>query len=353
MHVHLAEIALRQSRLADAAAHLVRAEELLRTSGQAFNSEFAIIDSLKWRLAFEQGRFDDCAVQIQPLLEALVGGDSWPDLLPRVAAPVVLAALWRGGLKRALEQLDRCALAQRRRHGVTAGRRLALIRIRLLQIARRHAEAGALLEEYDLSADAGSSAELEIESGLARLRHALERETSRAEQVRLAAALVHHPALEPRQRISLFVLEAAARHRQGAEAEARRHLRIALREAHALGLLAPLIEDGERLERLLPGFITDPGPGNARLAAFAVSLLERLKGLAATPSHSKDLAGLSRQEHHVLCYVADGYSNKHTARALGLSESTVKFHLRSLFKKLAVRSRTELADAARARGIAT
>ena len=353
MHVHLAEIALRHSRLAEAAGHIERAESLLRESGQAFNSEHAIIGSLKTRLAFEQGRFDDCVVEIQPLLEALVSGDSWPDLLPRVVAPVALAALWRGGLKSALEQLDRCALAQSRRHGETASRRLALIRIRLLQAARRHAEAGTLLEEYDLSTDARPSAALEIESGLIRLRHALERESSRAEQVRLSAALAHHPALEPRQRISLALLEAAARHQAGAEGVARRHLRIALREAQAQGLLAVLIEDGERLERLLPGFVSEPGPGNAGLAAFAASLLKRLKDLPAAPLRSKDLAGLSRQEHRVLSYIADGYSNKQAARALGLSESTVKFHLRSLFKKLAVRSRAALGDAARARGIVT
>src|SRR5579859_163314 len=111
MHVHLAEVALRQSRLAEAAEHIERAEETLRASGQAFNSEYAIIGSLRSRLAFEQGRFEDCAGKITPLLEALVAGDSWPDLLPRVAAQVVLAALWQDGLKSALEQLDRCNLA--------------------------------------------------------------------------------------------------------------------------------------------------------------------------------------------------------------------------------------------------
>jgi LuxR family transcriptional regulator, maltose regulon positive regulatory protein len=134
---------------------------------------------------------------------------------------------------------------------------------------------------------------------------------------------------------------------------ARRHLRIALREAEAHGLIAVLIEEGECLERLLPGFIAEPGPGNARLAAFAASVLKRLKDLPGAPLRSKDLAGLSRQEHRVLSYVGDGYSNKETARALGLSESTVKFHLRSLFKKLGVQSRSALGEAARARGIVT
>jgi DNA-binding CsgD family transcriptional regulator len=36
-----------------------------------------------------------------------------------------------------------------------------------------------------------------------------------------------------------------------------------------------------------------------------------------------------------------------------VSESTVKFHLRSLFRKLAVDSRAALSEAARSRGIVT
>jgi DNA-binding CsgD family transcriptional regulator len=353
MHVHLAEIALRQSRLADAAVHIERAEDTLRASGQAFNSEYAIIRSLRSRLAFEQGRFEDCAAEINPLLEALIVGDSWPDLIPRVAEQVALAALWRGGLKCALEQLDRCALAQSRRHGITASRQLTMIRIRLLQAARRHAEAGMLLEEYELASEARPSAALEVQGALVRLRGAIVRDSSRAERVRLIASLAQHPALETRQRISLALLEAAARNADGAEALARRHLRIALREAEAQGLIAVLIEDGECLERLLPGFIAAPGPGNGRLASFAASVLKILKNLATAPMRSKDLAGLSRQEHRVLSYAADGYSNKETARELPLSESTVKFHLRSLFKKLEVDSRAGLFAAARARGIVT
>jgi LuxR family maltose regulon positive regulatory protein len=114
-----------------------------------------------------------------------------------------------------------------------------------------------------------------------------------------------------------------------------------------------LIEDGEFLERLLPGFVAAPGPGNARLAQLATRVLRPLRFLPTAPHNSKALAGVSRQEHRVLSYVADGYTNKQIGRALMLSESTVKFHLRSLFKKLSVTTRGALADAARARGIAT
>ncbi len=80
-------------------------------------------------------------------------------------------------------------------------------------------------------------------------------------------------------------------------------------------------------------------PGNARLAQLAARVLRPLKSLPTAPLHSKALAGVSRQEHRVLSYVAEGYTNKQIGRALTLSESTVKFHLRSLFKKLNVTTR--------------
>ena len=200
---------------------------------------------------------------------------------------------------------------------------------------------------------AGRAGAPAVEEGLIRLRQAVVQERSRAIIGRLAETLVRRPQVEPRHRISLAILQAAAFQLEDNAALARRHLRVALREADSHNLVAVLLEDGEFLERLLPGFIAAPGPGNARLAQLAARVLRPLKFLPTAPLNSKTLAGVSRQEHRVLSYVADGYTNKQIGRALTLSESTVKFHLRSLFKKLNVATRGALADAARARGIAT
>jgi DNA-binding NarL/FixJ family response regulator len=103
----------------------------------------------------------------------------------------------------------------------------------------------------------------------------------------------------------------------------------------------------------LPAFIAGPGPGNASLAAFAQRVLRLLKSLPAAPMHSKAVAGVSRQEHRVLSYVIDGYTNKQIARALRLSDSTIKFHLRSLFRKLDVSTRSALTANVLQRGIVT
>jgi DNA-binding CsgD family transcriptional regulator len=353
MHLHLCDIALRQSRLQDSARLLREAESALENSGHAFNSERSILSAFDARLAYEEGRLGDAPAEIEPILAALLAGDSWPDLIARVSVPFVLAGYWNRGLRHALDRLDECALTMNRRHGNVAIWRLALLRIRLMQVARHHAEADMLLEEYDLDLAARRSEASSVEEGIIRLRQAVLHGRSRAAISRLADTLSRSPHLEVRQRISISILKSGAAQLQGAATVARRHLRAALREAESQNLVAVFLEDGELVERVIPGFIAAPGPGNSTLAQFGCRILRLLKSLPAAPLNSKTLAGVSRQEHRVLSYVTDGYTNKQIGRALSLSESTVKFHLRSLFKKFAVRSRGALAGAMRARGIAT
>jgi two-component system nitrate/nitrite response regulator NarL len=52
---------------------------------------------------------------------------------------------------------------------------------------------------------------------------------------------------------------------------------------------------------------------------------------------------MSAREKEVLRGVALGQSNKEIGRALGLAEVTIKLHLRNVFRKMAVKSRSEAA----------
>jgi DNA-binding CsgD family transcriptional regulator len=353
MLLHLCDLSLRHGRLRDAADELSRAEEALRTSGLAFNSEPAIIECFRARIAYEEGRFADCPAAIEPILQALLRGDSWPDLISAMAGHFVFTAFWQQGLRKALDRLDHCALTLSRRHGPTQNRSIDLLRIRLYQVARRHEEAGARLEEYDLEAPARRLSHLEAEEGLIRLRQQIVQGPSVDGALKFASGLANLPALEARHKIALSILQAYLRQRRAEPGLARRHLSVALRTAEAENLLGVLVEDGEFLERLLPLIVAQPRPGNARLAGFAQRVARLLQALPSAPMYSKALAGVTRQEHRVLSYVSDGYTNKQIARALTLSESAIKFHLRNLFRKLKVASRTALCEAVERRGIRT
>ena len=58
---------------------------------------------------------------------------------------------------------------------------------------------------------------------------------------------------------------------------------------------------------------------------------------------SNGAEALSERERVVLEAVARGLSNREISRELWISEQTVKFHLRNLYRKLGVSSRTEAA----------
>jgi DNA-binding NarL/FixJ family response regulator len=79
---------------------------------------------------------------------------------------------------------------------------------------------------------------------------------------------------------------------------------------------------------------------------LAPHVASRLVARVRTPAVS-----LTRREIEVLQLVADGHSNKSAARALFVSEATVKSHLVQVFMKLAVDSRTAAVSTARLRGL--
>lgn len=105
------------------------------------------------------------------------------------------------------------------------------------------------------------------------------------------------------------------------------------------GARAYLLKDGPREE--LVDTIRRVHRGETCLAP---SLVEKL---AASVSNEP----LTRREQEVLELLAKGRSNKEIASTLSISEPTVKTHLRSLFSKLDVLSRTEAIAVASRKGL--
>jgi LuxR family maltose regulon positive regulatory protein len=89
------------------------------------------------------------------------------------------------------------------------------------------------------------------------------------------------------------------------------------------------------------------GSKDREVPPFAASLLSRwharyADGRSAQPSsHVTDT--LTARECDVLAMISQGCSNKRIARALEISPETVKSHVKRIFLKLAVGTRTEAA----------
>jgi two-component system nitrate/nitrite response regulator NarL len=104
--------------------------------------------------------------------------------------------------------------------------------------------------------------------------------------------------------------------------------------------------DGYLLKDMDPELILEKVKA-ATLGKMAIS--DRLTEVLATALRKPDkessnlLASLTSRELEILNRIAQGLSNKMIARELGISDGTVKVHVKHLLKKLGMRSRVEAA----------
>ena len=97
-------------------------------------------------------------------------------------------------------------------------------------------------------------------------------------------------------------------------------------------------------EDLVPA-LQDAMKGNNVVAKELIGSLTRI----VQGQQKKDLepgtllSGLTPREQEILRHLAEGQSNKGIARALDITDGTVKLHVKSILRKLGVRSRVEAA----------
>jgi ATP/maltotriose-dependent transcriptional regulator MalT len=99
------------------------------------------------------------------------------------------------------------------------------------------------------------------------------------------------------------------------------------------------VEAREHLHAALDGFETL----GAELWAERARIELRASGQTARRRHPSTRGQLTAQELQIAHFVAQGLSNREVAAQLFLSPRTVAFHLRNIFRKLGISSRTELA----------
>ena len=73
-------------------------------------------------------------------------------------------------------------------------------------------------------------------------------------------------------------------------------------------------------------------------------LAKVVQGEGGRSPDAEDLfSALTPREREILCHLAEGQSNKVIARNLGISDGTVKLHVKAILRKLEVHSRVEAA----------
>lgn len=158
------------------------------------------------------------------------------------------------------------------------------------------------------------------------------------ESLRNLEALADANSWEP-QLLRIRTLQAMIEFETGNTAAARAAIGDAVAQAAPEGYVRTFLDEGERVTPLLSLAL---GPGGAH-HAYVTSLLEAAGSPhIEAPAHLNGLEGmLSPRERDVMELVAGGFSNREIGDALFISEETVKTHLRRIFEKLNVSSRTQ------------
>jgi two-component system nitrate/nitrite response regulator NarL len=111
-----------------------------------------------------------------------------------------------------------------------------------------------------------------------------------------------------------------------------------------------LLKDMEPDE--LVGALRDIEKGKNVVAQDLTDALARMvQGETTLEDEEGPFSTLTPREHEILCLLADGQSNKLIARNLGISDGTVKLHVKAILRKLGIHSRVEAAVIAVEQGL--
>lgn len=145
--------------------------------------------------------------------------------------------------------------------------------------------------------------------------------------------------------IKTMALQALVFQAKGATEEAMSMIIQAFTLAEPEGYVLTFTEEGVEMTRLLNRVLTAQHTGAIVLRIAP----EYLAGLLEASAHSETSSNtlLSEREQEILHLIASGLSNQEIAERLVIAITTVKWHVRQIFNKLGVNSRTQAIAQAR------
>jgi LuxR family maltose regulon positive regulatory protein len=275
--------------------------------------------------------------------------DGWFDVYAAAYATAAGIAFLHHGIGRALDVLAHAEEIAHRQHLPRLSLFAAAHRVRLLVMAGRlpaaQSAAAPVLEAWERGESRLQTWRLADTIPLSLARLALAHgEPPRA--LDYLAALIDEAAARgwTDQLIRAQALAALAHQAQDAPGPALVTLSAALNAAAGHGYARVFLEQGEAGAALLHRCLTTSGD----LGAAGADLARRLLGKTHSGKPGKKTSPLlTAREHEVLGLIGAGLSSKEIAGELALSENTVKYHRKNIYRKLGVVNRSRAIAAAR------
>lgn len=157
--------------------------------------------------------------------------------------------------------------------------------------------------------------------------------------------------------LEIILLMSLARHALSDIATAQQHMRQAIAIALPENIRRPFLDKGKEARETFAYLIrTDPVWNEQELEqALTFITTDGAARTGTSPARGGVMLSseqaITPRELEVLVGLADGLSNKEIARKLSVTEGTVKFHRKNLYRKLNVGSRSRLIELARGLGL--
>ena len=355
MHLGLAHLHLGARR---------EAEAIFRESLAMAEENFGVDSGLKSMsdvylgvTLYGRGDVAGAQLHIGRSLEGVEDGDGWCDAYAETYETVAAMAFQTGGLAAALVVLERALMTAKRRGLVRLESQIHAFHARFAATAGDTTQARAALDKVAPAFQADRWTHdpfwwrVDYASGLAIALIALARSDVAVADKTLAAL---HEACSTQHRLrqlaAVRALQAVALFRSGASDAAARDFSILLEERVIEDDLQLLVDLGAVLVPLAQ-YARKWGLDNG-VSSQARRALGVLADHGGEPGPATSEAQvLSPREREVLIELSRGAPNKTIARALQMTENTVKFHLKNVFQKLGVQHRAAAIRAGRERGL--
>jgi LuxR family maltose regulon positive regulatory protein len=351
---HLGALALARGKLMDARYHVQAGMKLWRTTFKTYVPYSALSRLLLAELDYEADVLTEAQIKLDESLFIIENAGGWFDSF---ASAYELGVLLRVHAKRWDEVEALLARAStHQRIGVLLQSYLQVLRLQCLVLGGRFDAASDLARAQGWrarwmspqAADEFGYRERHL-IGLSLARIAIESEDY--DDANLILERLEGDALhggQMRTAVKIDIYRSAILHRTGRPQAAFERLARALDRGHAQGYRRTFLDEAALLQPVLAG-ACDSRDVADYLSSYAQSLL---RALAPQPIQDSSWTPLlSTRELEVLRELNLGYANKVIARKLDLSEATVKFHVKNIFRKLKVRKRAAAVAEAHRHGL--
>jgi DNA-binding CsgD family transcriptional regulator len=324
IYLHLADVSLLEGHLREARRLLGQAEKQLAASGKAYGNELHVIEILKLALDYETGQFEHIPDRAAPLRDALMTGDCWVEIFEQLARISVKSTFFRRGRDAALSELEQFRTAYAHRHGGSS-EVLSVLEISIDRLDWHFGDVEVALTRLDGT---------KLKSPIARtlLSDVLISDATSAPQDTETA--------NPRKMIVSRLEDATTEKGHPRRRHVEQALWMAVKESH----LAPFIEHRDVLSGIGTRLSTGRfARGHVQLARFARRTVKTVEQTYWIPDPLRQ-ENITQRQFRIVTALQSGATNKEIARALAISEATVKYHLARLYKTFDVKRRGELLE---------